>query len=110
MGLLTPVMLERWEFSVNSPFIDLEVQYRSLKTEIDIAIQSVLDHTPFILGPEEAAFERSFTEYLGIKHVISIGSGPDTRAWVGQDCLWDAIVEQYKRLYEQRFAGFMEEH
>jgi hypothetical protein len=31
------------------PFLDLKVQYRSIKKEIDAAIQKVLDNTAFIL-------------------------------------------------------------
>ncbi|HSW55028.1 MAG TPA: hypothetical protein VLH59_08055 [Ignavibacteriaceae bacterium] len=39
------------------PFLDLKVQYNSIKIEIDAAIQRVLDSTAFILGPSVAVFE-----------------------------------------------------
>lgn len=57
------------------PFVDLKTQYQSLRPEVDEAMQSVLDRTAFIMGPEVAAFEKSFADYLGVKHVVGVGSG-----------------------------------
>ena len=31
----------------------------------------------FILGPEVAAFEREFADYLGVEHVVGVGNGTD---------------------------------
>ena len=59
------------------PFVDLKAQYHSLRPEIDAAVQSVLDRTAFILGPEVAAFEQAFADYIGVKHAIGVGSGTD---------------------------------
>ena len=59
------------------PFVDLNAQYHTLKPEMDAAIQSVLDRSAFILGPEVAAFERAFAEYIGVKHAIGVSSGTD---------------------------------
>jgi dTDP-4-amino-4,6-dideoxygalactose transaminase len=39
------------------PFLDLQAQYRSIKSEVDTAIQRVLDSASFILGSEVAALE-----------------------------------------------------
>lgn len=39
------------------PFLELGATYRELKTEIDAAVQSVLDSGPYIFGPEVEAFE-----------------------------------------------------
>ena len=60
---------------VKVPFLDLKAQYRSIKPEIDAAIQKVLDSTQFVLGDEVAAFEREFAEYGGAKHGIAVNSG-----------------------------------
>ena len=60
---------------VKVPFLDLKAQYRSIKPEIDAAIQQVLDSTQFVLGDEVAAFEREFAEYGGAKHGIAVNSG-----------------------------------
>lgn len=61
--------------TMNIPFVDLKAQYRSLQPQVDEAIQSVLDRTAFIMGPEVSAFENAFAEYIGVKHVIGVGSG-----------------------------------
>jgi len=60
---------------VKVPFLDLKAQYRSIKPEIDAAIQQVLDSTQFVLGDEVAAFEREFAEYGGARHGIAVNSG-----------------------------------
>jgi len=57
------------------PFVDLRVQYDSLKPKMDMAIQSVLDRAAFILGPEVAAFEAAFAAYLGVRHAVGVASG-----------------------------------
>jgi len=62
---------------MNVPFVDLKAQYAALKPQMDAAIHSVLERAAFILGPEVAAFERAFADYLGVKHVIGVNSGTD---------------------------------
>lgn len=44
---------------------------------IHLAIQRVLDSGCFILGEEVAAFEGEFAAFLGVKHVVGVGSGTD---------------------------------
>jgi len=60
---------------VKVPFLDLGAQYRSIKPEIDAAIQHVLDTTQFVLGEEVAAFEREFAAYCGAAQGIAVNSG-----------------------------------
>ena len=62
---------------MNIPFVDLNAQYHTLKSEMDAVIQSVLERTAFILGSEVAAFEQAFADYIGVKHAIGVGSGTD---------------------------------
>ncbi len=57
------------------PFVDLKVQYRSIKPEIDAAIARVLDTGQFVLGDEVAAFEREFAAYCGVAHGVAVNSG-----------------------------------
>lgn len=57
------------------PFVDLKAQYQSIKTEVNEAIQRVLDNTSFILGKEVQAFEEAFADYVGAKHCIAVNSG-----------------------------------
>lgn len=59
------------------PFLDLKRQYRSIKREIDEAIQTVLDSQQFILGEEVEEFERRMAEYCGVKHAVGVASGTD---------------------------------
>jgi len=59
------------------PFLDLKSQYQSIKDEISVAIQQVLDSTAFAGGPFVAQFEKQFAEFCGCKHAIGVGSGTD---------------------------------
>jgi dTDP-4-amino-4,6-dideoxygalactose transaminase len=62
---------------MNISFVDLKAQYRSLKPEMDAAIQNVLDRTAFIMGAEMEAFERSFAGFIGVKHALGVSSGTE---------------------------------
>lgn len=57
------------------PFVDLKAQYASIKSEVDAAIARVLENTAFILGPQVAAFENAFAEYVGAGFCIGVNSG-----------------------------------
>ena len=59
------------------PFLDLKVQYKSIKNEIDTAIQKVLDNTAFILGPSVFEFEKEFAEIHNVKYCLGTSSGTD---------------------------------
>jgi dTDP-4-amino-4,6-dideoxygalactose transaminase len=57
------------------PFVDLKSQYASIKSEVNAAIQGVLESCAFTLGPEVAAFEQEFAAYSGAKFGIGVNSG-----------------------------------
>jgi dTDP-4-amino-4,6-dideoxygalactose transaminase len=57
------------------PLVDLKAQYASIRVDIDRAIQTVLDSTAFILGPEVCAFEGAFAAYCEASHCIGLSSG-----------------------------------
>ena len=59
------------------PFQDLPLQIRALRAELDVAIDRVLRHGQFILGPEVAAFEGAWAQFCGAPHAIGVGSGTD---------------------------------
>lgn len=59
------------------PFVDLKLQYQSLKQEMDHAIQNVIDETAFIKGKFVQNFEESYTQAYGVNHTISCGNGTD---------------------------------
>lgn len=58
-------------------FIDLQAQYRHLKTRIDKRIQTVLEHGKYIMGPEVQELEDKLAEYIGVKHAITCANGTD---------------------------------
>ncbi len=57
--------------------VDLQGQYRKLKTEIDAEIQQVLDNSNYINGSVVKDFAKDLEHYLGVKHVIPCGNGTD---------------------------------
>jgi UDP-2-acetamido-2-deoxy-ribo-hexuluronate aminotransferase len=57
--------------------VDLDQQYQRIKPEIDAAIQSVLDSTAFIQGPQVSEFAKALGSYLGAGHVIPCANGTD---------------------------------
>jgi dTDP-4-amino-4,6-dideoxygalactose transaminase len=57
------------------PFVDLQAQYRSIKAEVDAAVQRVLDTSAFILGREVEAFERAFAAYVGARECVGVSNG-----------------------------------
>src|ERR1044072_9226527 len=62
-------------FFMPVPFVDLQAQYRSIKAEVDAAVQRVLDTSAFILGREVEAFERAFGEYVGAEFCVGVSNG-----------------------------------
>ena len=59
------------------PMVDLQRQYKTLKADIDTAIQGVLDSAQFILGPNVGELEKEIAEYHGIPHAVGVASGTD---------------------------------
>ncbi|MGA2296787.1 MAG: DegT/DnrJ/EryC1/StrS family aminotransferase [FCB group bacterium] len=59
------------------PFVDLQAQYKNIKSEIDDAIADVISDTAFISGKYAAKFEEEFAAYLGIKSCVGCGNGTD---------------------------------
>lgn len=57
--------------------VDLRSQYERIKSDIDQAIQQVLDNTAFINGPDVKAFSEELAEYTGAKFTITCGNGTD---------------------------------
>lgn len=50
-------------------------QYERIKSDVDAAIQRVLDHGLFIMGPEVAQFETGLAKFVGVNHAIAVASG-----------------------------------
>ncbi|WP_207280740.1 DegT/DnrJ/EryC1/StrS aminotransferase family protein [Pseudomonas sp. FW300-N2F2] len=58
-------------------FIDLKAQQALIKVEIDAAIQRVLAHGQYILGPEVNELEERLAAFTGAKYCISVANGTD---------------------------------
>ncbi len=59
------------------PFADLQLQYQTIKSEIDSAISGVIRDSAFIRGPYVDAFEREFARAAETGHCISCANGTD---------------------------------
>jgi dTDP-4-amino-4,6-dideoxygalactose transaminase len=75
---------ERDQTDMNIPFLDLKAQYETIKDEIHLALQEVIDHTAFAGGPCVARFEKAFAEFCGCQEAIGVGSGTEA--------LWMALM------------------
>src|SRR6201989_2193313 len=59
------------------PFADLQLQYQTMKNEIDGAIADVIRDNAFIRGSYVAAFEREFARSAEVQHCVSCANGTD---------------------------------
>lgn len=58
-------------------FVDLKRQRFRIEPEITRAINQVLNHGKFIMGPEINSLEEKLSEFTGARYVISCSSGTD---------------------------------
>lgn len=66
----------------NVPFIDLGAQRRRLGRFLDDAVQRVMDHSQYILGPEVIQLENQLAAFAGVKHCVSCANGTDAMGLV----------------------------
>ena len=57
--------------------VDLKQQYAKIKTEVDAALQEVLDTAAFINGKAVQDFSEHLARYLNIKYVVPCANGTD---------------------------------
>ena len=57
--------------------VDTKNQYLAIKTEVDGAIQEVLDSAAYINGKAVKDFAQKLSTYLGVEHVIPCANGTD---------------------------------
>lgn len=57
--------------------VDLKRQYTKIKSEVDAAIQEVLDSTAFINGKAVTDFAAGLSQYTGSRHSIPCANGTD---------------------------------
>lgn len=58
-------------------FIDLSEQQKRLQPGISQAIERVLAHGRYIMGPEVVELEEKLAAFAGVKHCVSVSSGTD---------------------------------
>ncbi|MCK8688644.1 DegT/DnrJ/EryC1/StrS family aminotransferase, partial [Pseudomonas umsongensis] len=58
-------------------FIDLKQQQSRIKNQLDVAIQKVLAHGQYILGPEVSVLEEELANKVGAKYCITCANGTD---------------------------------
>jgi dTDP-4-amino-4,6-dideoxygalactose transaminase len=59
------------------PLVDLKAQYATIRDEVRIAIDEVLESMQLTIGPNVKAFDQEFASYIGTRHSIGVGSGTD---------------------------------
>ena len=59
------------------PFVDLQAQYQSIKSDVDAAIAAVLTRGDFILGGDVSKFEEEFAAFCGVTHCLGVANGTD---------------------------------
>jgi dTDP-4-amino-4,6-dideoxygalactose transaminase len=59
------------------PYADLNLQYQSIKKDIDGAIAAVIQESAFIRGPYVDAFEAAFAAAVEANHCVSCANGTD---------------------------------
>ena len=58
-------------------FSGLGEQYSRIEKDVQAAMQRVLDHRQFILGPEVAELEERLAAFVGARHCITCANGTD---------------------------------
>ena len=62
---------------ITIPILDLKAEYRTLKAEIDAAVQQVLASGQFILGENVRKLEEEIARSCGVPHAVGVASGTD---------------------------------
>src|ERR1700729_1431611 len=72
-----PLRLTNPAPAMQVPLLDLKVQYRGLKSQIQAAIEKVCASQNFILGPAVRELETKMAAYSQCRHGIGVSSGTD---------------------------------
>src|SRR5262245_15048138 len=57
------------------PYLDLQAQYDSIRTEVLTALEEICESTSFAQGAATSEFETKFAAYCGVDHCVSLNSG-----------------------------------
>lgn len=59
------------------PLLDLKTQYAGLRSEVEAALNKVIENQDFILGEEVKSLEKEVAAYCGAKYGVGVASGTD---------------------------------
>src|SRR5256886_13058444 len=57
------------------PDVDLQAQYRGIRSEVLKALEEVCESARFVQGPWTSKFEEQFAGYCGVSYCVSLNSG-----------------------------------
>jgi dTDP-4-amino-4,6-dideoxygalactose transaminase len=72
--------------SATIPFVDFSFQHQSIRSQLDQAIQAVMQRGDFVLGQAVATFEEAFAHACGAAQGIGVACGTDAIALGLQAC------------------------
>ncbi|MEH2406248.1 DegT/DnrJ/EryC1/StrS family aminotransferase [Nostoc sp.] len=74
------------KMTIRVPFVNLKLQHEPIQTQLQYAIQSVLEQGDFILGQALSDFEAAFAAVSGAEYGVGVASGTDAIALGLQAC------------------------
>lgn len=60
------------------PMLDLQIQYKEIRDEVQRTLQSILESGSFILGPNVKTLEKEVAAYHGVDYAVGVASGTDS--------------------------------
>ncbi len=72
--------------STSIPFVDLTPQHQVIQTQLEQAIQSVIQRGDYVLGQSVVEFEQAFAQACGVSHGVGVACGTDAIALGLQAC------------------------
>lgn len=72
--------------TIGVPFVDLKLQHQPIQTELQQAVQAVIERGDFVLGQALKDFEAAFAAASGVEYGVGVASGTDAIALGLQAC------------------------
>lgn len=72
--------------TIRVPFVDLKLQHQPIQTELQQAVQAVIERGDFVLGQALKDFEAAFAAASGVEYGVGVASGTDAIALGLQAC------------------------